>query len=171
MRVDKLTIIKDVVTDERKEFQTQTAATAYLREITGRKTRDSMLAQAKNTGRLLYNRYLIEGNKARTERAYVPKKVPDHHLQKGKWLFEEFSFSNSVIIATNRRYKATEEELNNIIDKWQSKILWIRVDNVNIKRQRERNLWYIELYLKLDKDTPFLKKIELMEKTIETIGL
>lgn len=92
-------------------------------------------------------------------------------MQKGKWLFEEFSFSNSVIIATNRRYKATEEELKNLIDEWQSKILWICVDNVNIKRQRERNLWNIELYLKLDKDTPFLKKIELMEKTIETIGL
>ncbi len=171
MKVDKLTIVTDVVTEEKKEFKTQTAATAYIKEMTGRKTQNSMLAQAKNTGRLIYNRYLIEGNKARTERVYVPKKAPDHHLQKGKWLFEEFSFSNSVIIATNRRYKATEEELNNIIDKWQSKILWIRVDNINIKRQTERNLWYIELYLKLDKDTPFMKKIELMEKTIETIGL
>lgn len=172
MKVDKLTIVTDVVTEERKEFKTQTAATAYLREVTGRKTQDSMLATAKNSGRLIYNRYLIEGNKARTERrVYVPKKVPDHHLKKDGWEYDEFSFADSVIVATKKRYKATEEQLNSIIEEWQSKILWICVDNVNNKRQRERNLWYVELYLKLDKDTPFLKKIELMEKTIETIGL
>lgn len=171
MRVDKLTIITDVVTDERKEFITQTAATAYLREITGKKTSDSMLVKIKNTGRLLYDRYLIEGNK-RTEKIYEPKKQPNHHLQKGKWLYEDFSFSNSVIVATQKRYKATEEQLNKIIEEWQSKILWIRVDCLNNdKRQRERNLWSVELYLKLDKDTPFLRKVDLMEKTIQTIGL
>lgn len=171
MRVDKLTIVTDVVTEERKEFKTQTAATAYLREVTGRRTWDSVLAQAKNTGRLIYNRYLIEGNKGRTEKIYVPKKQPSHHLQKGKWLYEEFSFSNCVIVATKKRYKASEEELNSIIEEWQSKILWIRADRLGEKRERERNLWNVEIYLKLDKDTPFLKKVDLMEKTIQTIGL
>lgn len=171
MKVDKLTIITDVVTDEKKEFQTQTAATAYIKGLTGRKTQNSMISQAKNTGRLIYNRYLIEGKVGRTEKVYVPKKLPDHHLKKDGWEYDEFSFADSVIVATKKRYKATEEQLNNIIEEWQSNILWIRVDNVNNKRQRERNLWYVELYLKLDKDTPFLKKVDLMEKTIQTIGL
>lgn len=171
MKVDKLTIVTDVVTDERKEFVTQTAATAYLREVTGRKTQNSMISQAKNTGRLLYNRYKIEGKKGRAEKTYAPKKKPDHHLQKDGWEYDEFSFADSVIVATRKRYKTTEEKLSNIIGEWQSKILWICVDNVNNKRQRERNLWYVELYLKLDKDTPFLKKVDLMEKTIQTIGL
>lgn len=171
MKVDKLTIITDVVTDERKEFRTQTAATAYLREVTGRKTQDSMLATAKNTGRLIYNRYKIEGKKGRTEKVYEPKKKPDHHLKKDGWEYDEFSFADSVIVATRKRYKSSEEQLNSIIEEWQSKILRICVDNVNNKRQRERNLWYVELYLKLDKDTPFMKKVDLMEKTIQTIGL
>lgn len=171
MKVDKLTIVTDVVTEERKEFRTQTAATAYLREITGRKTQDSMLATAKNTGRLIYNRYKIEGKKGRTEKVYEPKKKPDHHLKKDGWEYDEFSFADTVIVATRKRYEATEERLSNIIEEWQSKLLWICVDNVNNKRQRERNLWYVELYLKLDKDTPFLKKVDLMEKTIQTIGL
>lgn len=172
MKVDKLTIITDVVTDERKEFITQTAATAYLREITGRNTQDSMISQAKNTGRLLYNRYLIEGNKGRVEKVYVQKKQPDHHLKKDGWEYDEFSFADSVIVATKKRYKATEEQLNSIIVEWQSKILWICVDCLNDnKRERERNLWCLEIYLKLGKDTPFLKKVDLMEKTIKTIGL
>lgn len=171
MKVDKLTIVTDVVTEERKEFRTQTAATAYLREITGRKTQDSMLATAKNTGRLIYNRYKIEGKKGRTEKVYEPKKKPDHHLKKDGWEYDEFSFADSVIVATKKRYKATEEQLNSIIEEWQSKILRIFVDCLNgNKRQRERNLWCVELYLKLP-DTPFMKKVDLMEKTIQTIGL
>lgn len=170
MKVDKLTIVTDVVTEERKEFKTQTAATAYLREITGRKTQDSMLAAAKNSGRLIYNRYLIEGKKGRVEKIYVQKKKPDHHLKKDGWEYDEFSFADSVIVATKKRYKATEEQLSNIIEEWQSKILWIRTDCLNNKRKRERNLWCVELYLKLP-DTPFLKKVDLMEKTIQTIGL
>lgn len=169
MKVDKLTIITDVVTDERKEFKTQTAATAYLREVTGRKTQDSMLVKVKNTGRLLYGRYLIEGNKGRTEKIYVPKKQPNHHLKKDGWEYDEFNFADSVIVATKKRYKASEEELNSIIEEWQSKILWIRVDRLGEKRERERNLWNVEIYLKLP-DTPFLKKVDLMEKTIQTIG-
>ena len=170
MRVDKLTIVTDVVTDESKEFKTQTAATAYLREITGRSTQNSMLAQAKNSGRLIYNRYLIEGNKARTEKVYAPKKQPDHHFKKDGWEYDEFSFSNSVIVATKKRYKATEEQLNDIIDGWKSRILRIYIDRLGDKRERERNLWSVEIYLKLP-DTPFLKKVDLMEKTIRTIGL
>ena len=172
MKVDKLTIVTDVVTDERKEFITQTAATAYLREVTGRKTSDSMLVKIKNTGRLLYDRYLIEGKKGRTEKTYAPKKKPDRHLKKDGWEYDEFSFSDSVIVATQKRYKATEEQLNRIIEEWQSKILWICVDYLNNdKRQRERNLWCVEIYLKLDKDTPFMRKVDLMEKTIQTLGL
>lgn len=172
MKVDKLTIITDVVTEERKEFKTQTAATAYLREITGRKTQDSMLATAKNSGRLIYNRYKIEGKKGRVEKVYVQKKKPDRHLKKDGWEYDEFSFADSVIVATKKRYKATEEQLNKIIEEWQSKILWICVDCLNNdKRQRERNLWCVEIYLKLDKDTPFMRKVDLMEKTIQTLGL
>lgn len=171
MKVDKLTIITDVVTDERKEFKNQTAATAYLREISGRNTQNSMISQAKNTGRLLYNRYKIEGKKGRTEKVYAPKKKPDHHLKKDGWEYDEFNFSDSVIVATKKGYKATEEKLNDTIYGWRSKILRIYIDRFGEKRERERNLWYVELYLKLDKDTPFLKKVDLMEKTIQTIGL
>ena len=171
MKVDKITIITDVVTKEKKEFKTQTDAAAYLREITGRNTQNSMISQGKNTGRLLYDRYFIEDKKGRSEKVYVPKKLSDHHFKKDGWEYDEFSFANSVIVASKKRYKATEEYLNNIIEEWQSKILWICANNVNNKQQKERNLWYIELYLKLDKDMPFLKKIDLMEKTIQSIGL
>ena len=171
MKVDKLTIVTDVVTDERQEFKTQTLATAYLREITGRKTQNSTLATVKNTGRLIYNRYLIEGKKGRTEKTYTAKKKVNHHLIKDGWEYDEFSFADSVIVAVKKGYKATEEKLNDTIYGWRSKILRIYIDRLDEKRERERNIWSVEIYLKLDKDTPFLRKVDLMEKTIKTLGL